>query len=42
MNYKNLEHFEKTHGRAFVYILEQLEKYLRQGGENEGRNTDAV
>lgn len=28
MHYENLEHFEKVHGRAFVYILEQLEKYL--------------
>ena len=35
MQYKNLEHFEKFHGKAFVYVLELLDRCL-EGGQDEG------
>jgi len=29
-----LEHFEKVHGKAFVFMLEKLDRLM--GGEDEG------
>ncbi len=40
MKYKNLEHFKRIHGKAFVFLLEQLDKLL--GGENEGLDSKKV
>lgn len=34
LRYESLEHFERVHGKAFVFALEQLERILE--GENEG------
>ena len=34
VHYQNLQHFERVHGKAFVFALQQLEKILE--GENEG------
>jgi hypothetical protein len=34
LKYESLEHFEKVHGKAFVFALEQLERILE--GNNEG------
>ena len=37
MQYKSLQHFEKVHGKAFVYVLEELEKCLEEKGEENER-----
>ena len=40
MKYKNLEHFKRIHGKAFVFLLEQLDELL--GGENEGFDSKKI
>ena len=48
MEYKDLKHFELVHGKAFVFILEQLDKRLGsqvdklQGEENERLNCEKI
>lgn|GEM_PF-4849294 len=34
MRYQSLQHFERVHGKAFVFALQQLEKILE--GKDEG------
>ena len=40
MEYRDLKHFELVHGRAFVFLLEQLDKRLgsQLDGLGEGKN----
>lgn len=38
MQYQNLKHFEKIHGKAFVFALEQLEKMLEEENERPDKN----
>lgn len=34
MKYESLEHFERTHSKAFVFLLDRLDELLE--GEDEG------
>jgi len=41
MRYQSLQHFERVHGKAFVFALQQLEKIL-EGKKDEGLDKDRV